>query len=181
MKQIGGQCSGARETFADVSLSLLCNPYDMVIRRWNWKSAFFSSLSRGLIFLFVNLTAGWSAASGASLAELSYRASTSGFAGALTQAFRSAEPRWAAAVGLPIVSHLFEFLIHWLRGTPNLVGSITASLVFTFFSTLFNLHAMRRGVLTVGRGSKSLLGDLKSLPMTMFTFLRTGMGFKQWS
>jgi hypothetical protein len=35
---------------------------------------------------------------------------------------------------------------------------------FTVVSTLFNLHAMRHGVLLAGEGSASLLADLRSLP-----------------
>lgn len=136
----------------------------------------FSSLCRGLVFLLVNLSAGLEAASGAMLAEFAYRASTAGFAGALTQAFRAAEPRWAAAVGIPLLSHVLEFSIHWIRGTPNLRLSIGASLVFTVFSTLFNLHAMRRGVLVVGRGSKPLVADLRALPMVILTFVNSGLG-----
>ena len=41
---------------------------------WNWKSALYSSVLRGLIFFFANLTAGLHAAEGAMLAEFVFRA-----------------------------------------------------------------------------------------------------------
>jgi hypothetical protein len=176
VKHSEGKCSAPEQTAASVFVALLRNPFELLSRRWNWKSALFSSLCRGLVFLLVNLTAGWQAAAGAMLAEFAYRACTAGFSGALTQAFRMAQPRWAAAVGIPLVSHLLEFAIHWLRGTPNLRLSIVASLVFTVFSTLFNLHAMSRGVLVVGRGSRSLAADLRSLPTVTLTFVSSGFG-----
>jgi ABC-type amino acid transport system permease subunit len=176
MKQFAGNCSSSSETFSGVLRDVLSNPYEMVIRRWNWKSAVFSSLCRALVFLLVNLNAGLHAASGAMLAEFLYRACTAGFCGSLTQTFRKAHPRWAAAVLIPVCSHVLEFFIHWYRGTPNLRVSILASLGFTVISTLFNLHAMRRGVLVVGAESKSIAGDMRAMPREIFTFLKSGMG-----
>jgi hypothetical protein len=121
------------------------------------------------------------AAAGALLTEFLYRSVSAGFYGALTQAFRKSEPRWAATIvvliGVPGVSHAIEFCIHWLRGTPNLRTSILASLLLTFISTSFNLHAMRRGVLVVGNGGQTLEADMRSLPITIWTFLTSGFGF----
>lgn len=176
MKQIDAKCFGAHETFGAALAALFHEPRELLIRRWNWKSALFSSLCRAAVFLGVNWSAGPEAATGAMMAEFAYRACTAGFAGALTQAFRNAKPQWVAAMTIPVWSHVLEFLIHWLRGTPNLRLSIGASLIFTTFSTLFNLHAMRSGVLVVGRGSKSLLADMAALPMVVFSFVYTGMG-----
>jgi hypothetical protein len=167
-------------TPASVLRNLIRNPVPLLIRRWNWKSALFSSTMRAAVFFVANLSSGIEAATGALTAEFLYRALTAGFYGALTQAFRTAEPRWAATavviVGVPGVSHLIEFAVHWMRGTPNLRTSILASLCFTMFSTLFNLHAMRRGVLIVGTGEKSLAGDMRSLPETIWSFLASGFG-----
>ena len=166
---------------------LLRDPVPTLIHRWNWKSAIFSSLTRAAVFFFANLSSGLDAATGALIAEFLYRSVSAGFYGALTQAFRKSEPQWAATlvvlVGVPGVSHLIEFLLHWLRGTPNLRTSILASLIFTLISTSFNLHAMRRGVLVVGQGGQSLEADMKSLPVTIWTFLRSGFGFRspEWS
>jgi hypothetical protein len=143
-------------------------PGELLVRRWNWKSALYSSICRSALFFAVNVGAGLGEAAGAMGAEFVYRAATAGFYGALTQAFRKVEPRWHGAVAatsmLVVVSHTIEFAIHWLRGTPNLAGSIGASVAFTAASTLFNLHAMRQGVLVTGAEGKSLGADLRILP-----------------
>jgi hypothetical protein len=154
-----------------VFLNLWRNPGELLVRHWNWKSALWSSLCRSSLFFAVNLNAGLRAAFWAMLAEFIYRSVSAGFYGALTQSFRKVEPRLkgmiVATIVLITVSHSVEFLIHWLRGTPNLWASISASMVFTAFSTMFNLHAMRRGVLITGRESHGLLKDLRLLP-TLF-------------
>ncbi len=165
-------------TVTDALGELVANPYRTLVVRWNWKSALFSSIIRALIFLFANLTAGWRAASGAMLAEFAYRAVTAGFYGAITQALRQAEPEWAACVAalvlLPLVSHSIELTVHLLRGTPKILASLIASVVFTALSTLFNLYAMRRGALVVGAGSDSVAGDLKRVPRLIAGFLAEG-------
>jgi hypothetical protein len=157
-------------TVADVLSSFVRHPVERLLHRWNWKSAVLSSLFRASIFFFANLVAGWHAALGALFAELALRAITSGFYGAVTEAFSEAQPPWAALVAamvmLPVVNHSVEFLVHWLRHTPKLGVSITASVIFTALSTAFNLYAMRHGVLTVGRHSKSLREDMaRVLPL----------------
>jgi hypothetical protein len=163
-------------------MHLLRHPVPMLLHRWNWKSAIFSSLCRALVFFFANLSSGLDAATQALIAEFLYRAVTAGFYGAITQAFRKSEPRWAASLivmlGLPALSHTIEFFIHYLRGTPNLRASMTASVIFTIISTAFNLHAMRNGVLVVGPGERSLARDMRSLPMTIWTFVASGFGFR---
>lgn len=155
-------------TLDQVAVQLRREPGELLIRRWNWKSALSSSIWRSSIFLAANLQSGWDAALGAMLAEFLYRAIFAGFYGALTQSFRQVEPRWkgtvAAVISLVLVSHTVEFAVHWLRGTPNLWTSIGASFCFTVVSTLFNIHAMRRGVLVTGEDSQSLLADLRMLP-----------------
>ncbi len=154
---------------------LIRNPADSLVRRWNWKSAVLSPAFRSQIFLGVNLTAGWNAALGAMFAELAYRSLTAGFYGALTEAFREAEPPWVAgltvALMLPLISHSIELLIHWARGTPNLWASMAASVGFTAISSVFNWYAMRRGVFIVGEGSGSLVADLRSIPRILFDFV----------
>jgi hypothetical protein len=162
-------------SFAECFRDLLRHPRETLILRWNWKAAFFSSVCRAAVFFLANLSTGLDAATGAMLAEFGYRAVTAGFYGAITQAFRAAEPRreatLAITLGLPIVSHAIEFSVHWLRGTPNLRTSIVASFAFTVVSTLFSLHAMRQGVLVVGHGSRSLGADVRLLPRTVVSFV----------
>lgn len=169
-------------------IALVRNPVPALIHQWNWKAAIFSSLCRGIVFFFANLSSGLDAATGALIAEFIYRSISAGFYGAMTQAFRKSEPRWAATlvalVVIPGISHAMEFLLHWLRGTPNLKTSIIASVIFTLISTLFNLHAMRRGVLVVGHGEKSIWEDMRLLPLTIWTFLASGFGLARrpgWS
>lgn len=71
-----------------------------------------------------------------------------------------------AMVGLPMVNHSLEFLVHRLRGTPKLAASIAASVIFADFSPSFNLDIMRHGVLAVGGKSQSLREDLgRILPL----------------
>jgi hypothetical protein len=158
--------------------ALLRHPARLLIERWNWKAAVLSSVLRAAIFFFTNLVAGWRAAVGALLAELALRAATSGFYGAITEAFSEARPAWAATAAalivLPLANHSLEFLVHWLRGTPKLGMSITASVIFTALSTSFNLYVMRHGVLTVGGRSKSLREDLALLLPLLGQFLLAG-------
>jgi hypothetical protein len=156
------------KTLHQVFQGLWHNPGELLLRRWNWKSAFWSSVCRSSLFFALNLGAGWQAATSAMAAEFAYRAISAGFYGALTQSFRHVEPRWkgllTATALLIVVSHSIELLLHWARGTPNLWASIAASCCFTAISTLFNLHAMRRGVLVTGKEGHSLLTDLRLLP-----------------
>jgi len=162
-------------TIGAVLLNLLQHPVRLLIVRWNWKSAILSSALRAAIFFAVNLAAGWEAAVGAMTAELALRLVTSGFYGALTEAFSAAQPVWKATfvamIGLPFLNHSLEFLLHWLRHTPILGPSIAASVLFTSLSTAFNLYAMRRGVFTVGGGSQSLQHDLSRIPQLLVAFV----------
>ena len=176
-------------TVGAVFEGLLRHPVRNLVHRWNWKSAVLSSLFRAAIFFLANLVAGWHAAVGALLAELALRAATSGFYGAITEAFSEARPAWAATMAamvvLPFANHSLEFLVHWWRGTPKLGVSISASVAFTALSTSFNVYAMRHGVLTVGHNSQSLPEDLGSIlpllgrfllagPRAIFRYLRIG-------
>jgi hypothetical protein len=157
---------------------ILRHPVRYLIRRWNWKSAVLSSLLRATIFFFTNLIAGWHAALGAMLAELAFRSVTSGFYGAITESFSWARPAWAATavamVALPFLAHSMEFVVHWVRGTPNLGLSIGTSVIFTALSTAFNLYAMRRGILVTSRDGKSFRHDLSQIPPLLLAFILAG-------
>jgi hypothetical protein len=159
----------------DLLWLLAKHPWHHVGRRWNYKSAITSSLFRGVLFFSTNLTAGLGAAVGALSTEFWFRFVTAGCYGALTQAFRRVEPERMGQLGamivLPIVGHTLELLVHWLRGTPNLTASVGVSILFTLFSTSFNLFAMRRGALIVGEGSQSLLHDFRRIPGLLATFV----------
>jgi len=145
---------------------------------WHWKSALLSSVFRAVLFLFANWSAGIGSAAAAMLAEFLYRSVTAGFCGTLAQRFRLLEPAWrgaaAASVVLPVATHSMEWLVHRLRGTPNLRASMTASVAFTVVSSLFHLFAMRRGHFIVGEGSRPLLDDLRQSPRLVRDFLLAG-------
>jgi hypothetical protein len=168
-------------TVAGVLGALVRDPAHHLLSRWNWKSALLSSLLRAAIFFSTNLVAGLHAALGAMAAELALRSATSGFYGAVTEAFASVEPPWAAMTAtmllLPFVAHSLEFLVHSLRRTPQLGLSIAASVAFTAVSTAFNLYAMQRGALIVGRGSRPLREDLSRIPGLVLAFLTAGPRF----
>ena len=168
----------AAPTVSEVFTGLVRHPVEHLIRRWNWKSALLSSLLRATIFFFTNLISGLHAALGAFLAELIFRGCTSGFYGAITESFSEARPAWAATlaamVALPCMAHSLEFLVHWLRGTPKLGLSIGTSVIFTAFSTAFNLYAMRRGVLVTKGKNHSLLHDLSQVPPLLLSFVLAG-------
>lgn len=165
-------------TIVEVLQNLCSDPMSALIRRWNWKSAFLSSLFRGVLFFCANLTAGWHAAVGAMVTECCYRGVTAGCYGALTQSFCDAEPAWAATlvalILLPLASHSVEFGVHSLRHTPHLALSCISSVSFTVFSTLFHLYAMKRGALVVRDGANSLAEDMSLMPRLIFGFIIAG-------
>jgi hypothetical protein len=154
------------------------HPGELLVRRWNWKSAAFSSALRAATFFSMNLPAGRRAALSAMIAEFLYRSVTAGFYGAITQAFGEAEPAWAGGliviILLPMVSHSVELGVHPLRGTPRIVSSLIASVGFTVVSTLFNLYAMRRGALIVGANAGSVSADLRRMPALIAGFVAAG-------
>jgi hypothetical protein len=163
------------ETVGRVLIGLARHPIDRIARRWNWKSAVLSSASRASLFFTANLAAGLDAAFAAMLTEFVFRGLTAGFYGGITQSFRRATPHWLASITvmvlLPISTHTTEFFVHWFRGTEKLAASLTVSVVFTVISTLFNLFAMRRGVLIVGEGRGTLLADLRQIPRLIVLFV----------
>ena len=131
-RSIGGAPASNRITVSQVFLLLLHQPAKYLLHRWNWKSALLSSLIRAGLFFATNVAAGFPAALAAMKTELVFRGVTSGFYGALTQAFREAEPAWAAAIAvmilLPLANHSLELFVHWMRGTQKLVGAGRTSL-----------------------------------------------------
>jgi hypothetical protein len=168
-------------TVGEVLFGLIRHPIQNLVYRWNWKSAVTSSILRAGIFFSVNLSAGLDAALAAMILEFVFRAITSGFYGAITQSFREARPIWAASITamvvIPVTTHAMEFMVHWFGGTKKLAASILASTCFSALSTLFNLFAMRRGVMIVGDGRHSLIGDLIRMPRMLYEFTAAGIIF----
>ncbi|MCX6592729.1 MAG: hypothetical protein NTZ56_14500 [Acidobacteria bacterium] len=175
---LGAVTVPAAVTVQDVLADLLRRPGYHLIECWHWKASLFSALIRFSLFFGVNLSSGLEAAWGAALAEFIYRLIASGCYGSMTQAFRRAEPAWQANLTamflLPVFQHGIEFTIHWLRGTPKLLPSILVSMIFTVFSTLFNLYSMRRGSLIVGAGAQPLWKDILRFPSLLASFVASG-------
>jgi len=146
-------------------------------RAWNWKAAVVSSLCRASIFFLANLSAGLEAAMAAMQVEFLYRAVAAGFYGSLTERFARARSErhatWAAMIVVPGIAHLVELGIHLWAGTPMIGWSLAGSVAFSLLTTRFNLFAMRRGVMTVGRGSATVWQDLRAMPAMLAAFLRT--------
>lgn len=161
-------------TVPEVFASLRRDPAAL-LRNWNWKAASISAAIRALIYLFVNLRSGWRAGLVSMLVEAIYRVPLSGLCGSFTQAFRAAQPAWAATLAvmlcLPIVAHSFELLVHSVQGAPRLWSSLKFSVAFTIIAGLFNLYAMRRGVLVVGSEGNSMRSDMRRIPATIGAFL----------
>src|SRR5262245_47934567 len=141
-------------TVGDVLAGLIRHPFDNLLRRWNWKSAVMSAGVRGTLFFVTNISSGLSAAFGAMSIESAFYLTIAGFYGALIQSFRTVRPAWAATltvmVLMPTVNHSLELAFHWIGGTEKLATSIMASVCLSIVSAVFNLFAMRRGVLIVG-------------------------------
>lgn len=143
---------------------------------WNWKSALVSATCRAVIFFAINAQTSLAAGVAALQVEFAYRSLASGFYGALTQRFaRHPNVRvatWTAMGVLPALAHGIEWIVHSWAGTPALGWSIAGSVLFSALTTRFHLVAMRRGVMTVGPGSQSLVADLRAMPATVAAFFR---------
>ena len=157
---------------------MLFHPHEWLLQRWNWKAAILASVLRAAIFFVSHLKAGRHAAVTAMLVEFFYRALTSGFWGAITQAFEGAEPPWLAAASalllIPLLSHSLELLLLLLEHSSRLWPSLLSSLLFTALSTSFNLYAMRRGALLVGSEGRSFKSDLRRMPRLIAGFVAAG-------
>lgn len=162
-------------TASQVLWELARRPRHYFIDHWNWKASLFSSILRALILLSSTWSAGPDDAAFAAALEFVYRATTAGWWGAITQAFRRVEPAWQAAVAacvlIPSVSQFLDAVLHLLAGTPHLLRAVVASAVFTVVATLFNLHAMRQGSLVVGSDGRTLRHDLSRIPGLVVSFV----------
>jgi hypothetical protein len=173
----------------DVFRNLLRHPAQ-IISRWNWKSASLGALLRASFYftvyqasresLLVTLTA--------VSVELTFRFLTTGISGAVVQSFRKAQPVWLAnvivSIMLPAFSHTVEFVTHYAQerylfdifaSPQNSVSrqrAFAISVLFSVISALFNLFAMKHGVLLVGAGdeTKSFVDDIKRMPRMVGEF-----------
>ena len=90
------------------------DPWGIVFRRWNWKSAMFGATIRGLMFFFINRKSGRGLT--AMVAEFLIFVLSAGFFGAITQAFRHAHPGWLSRLTVILIvistTHTSEFILH---------------------------------------------------------------------
>ncbi|HZF41420.1 MAG TPA: hypothetical protein VE715_21530 [Blastocatellia bacterium] len=153
---------------------LFLNPRRLLLL-WNWKTALLSACARGTIFFVSNLGAGLGAAISAMAVEAALFAALAGFYGALAQTFRRAQPAWAATMTvmilMPAVNHTLEYVLHNANGTEKITAGVATSISLSIFSAMFNLFAMRRGVLIVGDERASLIDDLRRMPRVVFDFV----------
>lgn len=165
---------GKHPFFFEVLIELVRRP-QQILFLWNWKSALLSMLLRGPIFLTASLRQGWESALGALFTETVFCVVSAGFYGAIVQDIRNAEPEWLTGLFVtlvvPAVFQVFEYGLHWLRGTPHLRIAELVSIVVSGLSGLFNWYAMRRGTLLVGGEGVAFGADLRKLPVLVLNFL----------
>lgn len=179
-----------RISVADVFDNLFHHPWQL-LTRWNWKAVLLAMLVRGGFYFTIYKISreSWLVTLTAVLVELFFRFFTTGIAGALVQSFRKATPVWLAnvivSIMLPAFSHTVEFITHYVQeryffdvfaASQNGVArkrAFAISVLFSVVSVLFNLHAMRRGVLLVGAGedTQSLKDDFKQIPLIVVEFV----------
>jgi hypothetical protein len=164
-------------TIGAVVLDIVRHPVRSLILRWHWKSATLSAIVRGGLFFAANAAEGVHAAARAAMVEAALAAPLVGLLAACIQAFRRAEPEWAATlvavVFVPALAQATELSVHAVAGTPRLTTSVLASVALSVLSTLFSLFTMRRGILIVGDAPRSLMADVKLLPGTFLQFVAT--------
>jgi len=154
---------------------MLAEPFKVLVVKWNWKAAVLSAAARAPVFLLTTLGHGWRRAGVAVLVETTFRISTAGLFAAAIQAFRNAQPVWAAVliilVAIPLVSLVLDGLLHAAMGTPSLVAGLAVSILVSAVSSIFNWYVMCRGTLLIGQGASPFWSDLKAFPLLVVGFL----------
>lgn len=174
--------SGYEKSVAKVAVYILRHPLEMLILRWNWKAALLSALLRAPIVFFSYFFAkdGLKMAVGAVIALSVYRLMFGGVAGAIIQSFSKVEPPWHAVVTIPVVlatlSHLVEYfvlkIIDFFQGSDGTNRALLFSVLMSVISAIFNLFAMRRGILLVKDETRqSIWRDLGHMPWLFLEFI----------
>jgi hypothetical protein len=178
-------------TIKGVFQYIFLHPIDAIVYRWNYKAALLGAILRGAFYFTVYKASkeNWVVTLTAVLVELAFRFLTSGVSGAIVQSFRKANPQWLSTlivtITLPIFGHTVEFISHY--GQEKWFSNVFAasennarqkafaiSVLFSILSAVFNLFAMRQGVLLVGSDeadAKSLWSDIKNIPMLVYEFI----------
>ena len=117
---------------------------------------------------------------GVTIALSIFRFLFGGVNGAIIQSYRRVQPAWHAVLTVPLflaaLSHLMEFVV--LSGYETAFGeigkknAIIFSVIVSIISAVFNLFAMRRGVLIVkDETMQSFWRDLIRMPWLIFEFI----------
>jgi hypothetical protein len=157
---------------------LFQHPVSQLIANWNWKSALFSILNRGLIFLTATFTRGAVEMSVAVGVEVVFAAIAAGIYSAFIQALRFAKPRWLAnltvGVALPVAMLALDYEAHRYTGMHRMQASMIFLGCWSSLASLFNLFIMRRGVWLVGQQGEPLWRDLVRVPVLIGNFVAAG-------
>ena len=150
------------------------DPWGIVFRRWNWKSAIFGALIRGAMFYVINRKGGKGFT--AMTTEFLFFVWAAGFFGAVTQAFRHAIPGWLARLAVMVLvistTHTSEYILHhWIVNTPHAMAGTLASICFTILSTIFSFYVMSRGAMVIGEDGNPFLDDMKRMPVLLWNFV----------
>jgi hypothetical protein len=162
-----------------VTAELLRHPFRTLILSWNWKAAIISSVLRAPIFFGAYLAQkqGLKMAFAAMGVQFVFRAVTGGTNGAIIQSFSKIEPAWHAVVTIPVVLTVFMHIGEWFLqagfdtyfGTKGKTTAVLISILGSVISAVFNLFAMRRGILLVkDESQQSFWHDLKQMPWIIF-------------
>jgi len=173
---------------SDVFRNLVRHPLQL-LTRWNWKAALLGAILRSSFYYTVYQASGENrmVIMAAVLVEFVSRFLSTGIAGAVVQSFRRSTPVWQAniivSIVLPAFSHTVEFVVHYgqerylydlfaASETSARLRTFAISVLFSVISVLFNLFAMRHGVLLVGAGeeTQSLASDMKRIPRMVGEF-----------
>ena len=166
-------------TIHGVTFELIRHPFRMLILSWNWKAAIISSVLRAPIFFGAYLAQkqGLKMAFAAMSLQFVFRAVTGGTNGAIIQSFSKIEPAWHAVVTIPIVLTVFMHIGEWFLqarfdsyyGTNGKTTAVLISILGSVISAVFNLFAMRRGILLVkDESQQSFWRDIKQMPWIVF-------------
>jgi hypothetical protein len=165
---------------SDITRFLLRHPLQSMIMRWNWKAASLSALLRASIYLTAYIKHGMAEAIGVTVALSVFRFLFGGVNGAIIQSYRRVQPAWHAVLTVPLflaaLSHVMEYFV--LTGYDSVIGpipkknAILYSVIVSIISAIFNLFAMRRGVLIVkDETMQSFWRDLVRMPWLIFEFI----------
>lgn len=166
-------------TISGVCRELVRHPFRSLVLNWNWKAAIISSVLRAPIFFGAYLAQkqGLKMAFAAMGLQFIFRAVTGGTNGAIIQSFSKIEPAWHAVVTIPIVLTVFMHIGEWLLqaafdsyyGTSGKTTAVLISILGSVISAVFNLFAMRRGLLLVkDESQQSFWRDIKQMPWIVF-------------